>query len=308
MDVGIEGSVQTQVLLPFRRSMGRGFVFATTLAIAGCVQGKLDVPDFELTDWADTIPDPTLTDTIDPTVLTLTTTEGMSVSSTSVGSTDDTTGDETGTSTGDEPVCEPAPEAIQTTLLLDGRPAWEHEAGASTTTCLVSWVGSLGASLHVGLACEDGPHALDVTRVGPTALEVGDIVELATDIAGGAWTDVLVVIRRDGEVMIAAMSGERLPGDGQNAPPSEFFAPLFVALLDEVCSDEYEDIEDDCALHLRRHAIAFIADDQVEVVFDRGASEIGRLAIAVGDARRYYGDSCTEVPPSWYSFVAVRGA
>jgi hypothetical protein len=293
--------------------MRRWLVGVGTLAAAGCVQGKLDVPDFELTDWADTIPNPTLddatlTDTLDPTVITVTTTQGMSVSSTSVGSTDDSTGDDTtSTTTGDEPVCEPAPESIQTTLMLDGRPAWEHEPTQSTSSCLVSWVGALGAALHVGLACEDGPHALDVTRVGPTALEVGDLVELSIDIAGGAWTDMLVAVRRDGELMIAAMSGERLPGDGEPAPPSEFFAPLFVALLDEVCSDEYEELEDDCALHLRRHAIAFIDDDDVEVVFDRGTSEIGRLAIAVGDARKYYGDSCPEVPPSWYAFVAVRG-
>lgn len=292
--------------------MGRGLVVMATLAVGGCIQGKLDVPDFELTDWADTIPNPTLddatlTDTIDPTALTLTTTQGMSVSSTSVGSTDDSTGDDTTGTTGDEPVCEPAPEAIQTTLLLDGRPAWEHEPGARWSSCVVSWVGTLGAALHVGLACDDGPHALDVTRIGPTALDVGDLVELSTDIAGGAWTDVLVVLRRDGEVMIAAMAGELLPGDGDDAPPSEFFAPLFVALLDDVCADEYEEIEDDCALHLRRHAIAFIDGDDVEVVFDRGTSEIGRLSLAVGDAREYFGDSCGEVPPSWYSWVAVRG-
>lgn len=309
MDFRINPSAGKQLLLPFHRNMGRTVVVLVTFVVGGCVQGKLDLPDFELTDWADTIPDPTLEDTIDPTLLTLTTTEGMSVSSTSVGTTDDTStsGEESGSSTGDEPVCDPAPENIQTTLLLDGRPAWEHEVGASSTLCLVSWIGSLGAALHVGLACEDGPHALDVTNVGPSAIEVGDVVELSTDIGWGSWTDVLVALRRDGEVMIAAMSGEHLPGDGPFAPPSEFFAPLFVSLLDEVCPDEYEEIEPECALHLRRHALAFIDDADVEVVFDRGTSAIDRLVIAVGDARRYYGDSCVEVPRAWYSFVAVRG-
>lgn len=295
------------------------------MALTGCIQGKLDLPDFELTDWTSDLPDTLtdVTDTLDPTIatVTLTTTEGMSVSSTSVsgtsaddtGSTGSTTGDDS--TTGDLPqsACDPQPDDIETAVLVDGIIGWEHAPTSLTTTCVITWIGPVGTALHLGLACADGSHSLDVSNVGDSALELGDVVELGVWIDVPWWADVYVVVRRDGEVMLAAMSAETLPGGGNDGPSAEFFAPLQVELLDDVCPIEPSVPEpcnflcsDPCTVD-RRAALAFLEGDEAEVVYDRRAGRLGTTAIEVGSAMEHVEVTCADTAGAWFGFVAIRG-
>jgi hypothetical protein len=299
---------------------GRRLGWIGVMALTGCIQGKLDLPDFELTDWTSDLPDTLtdVTDTIDPTLatVTLTTTEGMSVSSTSVSGTsaDDTgsTGDDS--TTGDRPdsACDPQPDDIETAVLVDGILGWEHAPTSLTTTCVITWIGPVGTALHLGLACADGSHTLDVSNVGDSALALGDVVELGVWIDVPWWADVYVVVRRDGEVMLAAMSAEALPGDGNDGPSAEFFAPLQVELLDDVCPIEPSVPEpcnficsDPCTVD-RRAALAFLEGDEAEVVYDRRAGRLGTTAIEVGSAMEHVEVSCADTAGAWFGFVAIR--
>lgn len=288
------------------------------LVLGGCFKGELDLPDFQLTETGG-IPDPTL--------VTLTTSIGGSISSTSVSSTsvgDDSTSDTTDTSsdtetdtdstTGDPPhsICDPQPEDIETAVIFDSKIGWEHEPTDLQTSCIVTWVGTLGTALHVGLACEDGGHSVDVSDIGPTGIEPGDLVELAVYIDVPWWANVYVVIRRDGDVMLAAMSADSLPGDGVNGSDSEFFEPLQLALLDDVCAIEPVVEEpcdficaDPCTVD-RRQAIAFLDGNGAEVVYDRGAGQLGATAIEVGAAIEHVEVDCVDTASGRYSFVAVR--
>jgi hypothetical protein len=284
------------------------------LAVGGCIDGKLDLPEFQLTETGE-LPDPTL--------VTLTTSVGGSISSTSVSSTtasDETsssgdTSSDTDSTTGDVPhsVCDPQPEDIETAVIFDSTIGWDHEPTDLQTQCIVTWVGTLGTALHVGLACEDGGHSVDVSDIGPTSLSPGDDVELAVYIDVPWWANVYVVIRRDGEVMLAAMDADSLPGDGNNGSDSEFFAPMQLALLDDVCAIEPV-VEEPCQGFIctdpctvdRRQAIAFLDEHGAEVVYDRGAGQLGPTVIEVGEAIEHVEVDCVDTAGARYSFVAVR--
>lgn len=292
------------------------------MALTGCIQGKLDLPDFELTDWTSDVPDTLtdVTDTLDPTLatVTLTTTEGMSVSSTSVSGTsaDDTSSTGDDSTTGDLPqsACDPQPDDLETAVLVDGIIGWEHAPTSLTTTCVVTWIGPVATALHLGLACADGSHTLDVSNVGDSALALGDVVELGVWIDVPWWANVYVVVRRDGEVMLAAMSAESLPGDaGNDGPSAEFFAPMQVELLDDVCPIEPTIPEpcdficaDPCTVD-RRAALAFLEEDESEIVYDRRAGRLGATAIEVGSAMEHVEVSCADTAGAWFGFVAIRG-
>jgi hypothetical protein len=287
------------------------------MALTGCIQGKLDLPDFELTDWTSDLPD-TVTDSLDPTLatLTLTTTEGMSATSRSGTGDTSSTGDTSDTTTGEMPrsVCDPQPEDIETAVLIDGVIGWEHAPVSLTTACLLTWIGPHGTALHLGLACDDGPHTVEVSNIGPSALEIGDLVELGVSIDVPWWANVYVVVRRDGEVMLAAMTADAMPGEGGNdGPDEEFFAPLQVEALDDVCAIE-PSIEEPCDILCsdpctvdRREALAFLAGGQAEVVYDRQAGRIGTTVIEVGSAIEHVEVRCADVADAWFSFVAIRG-
>ena len=106
----------------------RLLLFASVLALGGCIQGKLDLPDFQLTDWTGDLPDPTLaslTLTSPETSLTATsvssTTDGPSSSSSS--STSDDTSSESSTGEPQASACDPQPEDIETAVVSHiGRP------------------------------------------------------------------------------------------------------------------------------------------------------------------------------------------
>jgi hypothetical protein len=286
------------------------------LAVGGCFKGELDLPDFQLTDVTGDLPDPTL--------VTLTTSVGGSISSTSVSSTSvgddtssssDTSETDTDSTTGDLPhsVCDPQPEDIETAVIFDSMIGWEHEPTDLQTSCIVTWVGPLGTALHIGLACEDGGHSLDVSDVGPTTLEAGDHVDLSVYIDVPWWANVYVAIHRDGELMLAATDADSLPGDSDNGSDPDFFAPMQLALLDDVC--DIEPIVDEpcqgficeepCTVD-RRQAIAFLDQHGAEVVYDRGAGQLGPFAIEVGEAIEHVEVECVDTSGARYSFVAVR--
>lgn len=297
----------------------RLLLFASVLALGGCIQGKLDLPDFQLTDWTGDLPDPTLaslTLTSPETSLTATsvssTTDGPSSSSSS--STSDDTSSESSTGEPQASACDPQPEDIETAVVIDSTVGWEHEPTDLLTTCVVTWVGTLGTALHLGLACQDGPHTVDVSDVGPSALQIGDLVELAVHIDVPWWANVHVVIRRGGQVMLAAMTSDALPGQTEGGVGQDFFSPLALGLLDDVCPIEPDADEpcdficsDPCTVD-RRQALAFIDGLDVEVIYDRGSGQLGATAVEVGEAIDHVEVLCPDVAGAWYSFVAIRGS
>ncbi len=282
----------------------------------GCFIPKgIDVDDFTGTElpWTDTLPE-TLTATLSTTTAVTETslTDGTDTATSTTSA--DTTGTETDSDTeGPESVCDPQPEEVEAGILVDGTPSWDLPHTELDTSCIVTFVGSVGPALHLGLACDDGAHTIDVADVGELDVIAGDIVELSIFVDVPWWANVYVALRKDGELVLAAVDADELPGadDGLH-PAADFFAPLDIAVLHEVCPAEPEDVEpcnficQGCTRD-RRLALAFIEDGDAEVVFDRGTGQLGDTAIVVGHALEHVEVFCTDTPGWRFDFVALRG-
>jgi hypothetical protein len=287
----------------------------------GCFIPKdIEIDDFTGTGdfpWTDTLPATITVSTSIDTIESITATDSAT-STTSGHHPSDTSSDggtETETDTeGPESACNPQPEDVEAGVLVDGMPSWEHDHTELEVSCVVTWVGSLGPALHLGLACDDGAHTIDVSDIGGFDVVAGDIVDLSLYIDVPFWANVYVALRKDGEIVLAAVDADSLPGeeDDDGHPPHDFFAPLDLVVLHEVCPEEPEDPEPcnfvchGCTRD-RRLAIAFVDDGEAEVVFDHGTGQAGDLAIVVGHAVEHVEISCTDIPGWRFGFVALRG-
>jgi hypothetical protein len=281
---------------------------ALLVAVSGCIINAPDLDELLDTGTSDLPIPTTITGTASMSSTTFATT-----STTSTDSTESTGGSSSETG---EPasVCDPQPEEVESGVVVDGKPGWDHEHTELTVLCAVTWVGSPGVALHLGLACEDGPHTIDVTDVGPLEVYEGDTVELSLWIDVPWWANVYVALRKDGELVLAAMQADGLPGVDDGAhPPADFWGPLQVALLDDVCEPEADPQDEPCnficpgtCTHDRRMALAFLDGTEAEVVYDAGSGELGDLVIVVGEAREHVEVFCTDTPGARIGFVALR--
>jgi hypothetical protein len=298
--------------------VGRLSVVALALCPLGCFIPKdIEFDDFTGTDslsLTDTLP-ATITVTSATSIASITATD--SATSTTSGHVDESSSDDSSTETdteGPESVCDPQPEDVEVGVLIDGTPSWEHPHTELEVGCIVTWVGNIGpAALHVGLACEDGvAHTIDVSDVGDLEVATGDTVELSLYIDAPFWANVYVALRKDGELVLAAMDADALPGDGDDGghPGPGFFAPLDILALHEVCPEEPEETEpcnficQGCTRD-RRLALAFLSIDDADVVFDHGTGQVGDLALTVGDAREHVEVFCTDTPAWHFELVAM---
>jgi hypothetical protein len=280
----------------------------------GCfIPSGIDVDDFTGTDdlpWTDSLTGLTAS-TLDSG-----STGPDSMSSTTVDPDSSTSAGESTTSDTDDPpmsVCDPQPEDVDNLVIVDGEIGGEMTETDIVTACAVTSVSVEDDMLHVGLACSDGVHTLDVTDVGPIDLSPGDEVELSLFVDAPWWANVFIALRRDGELVLAVLSAESLPeGDG-HSPEEGFWSPLRPVALTQVCPDEPEEVEPcqgficppDCTRD-RRLALAFFTDDDAEVIYDHGSGQLGDLAIVVDDAREHVEVLCTDTPGAFYEFIAVR--
>lgn len=293
-----------------------GVVFLA-LGPFGCfIPSGIDVDDFTGTSelpWTDTIDSLTITTTLDGTA---SSTGPDSVTSTTVDPDSSTSAGESTTSDTDDPphsVCDPQPEDVDNLVIVDGEVGGEISEADIVTACAVTSVGAEDDLLHIGLACADGVHTLDVTDVGPIDLTPGDEVELSLFVDAPWWANVFIALRRDGELVLAVLSADGLPDGGGDSPDEDFWSPLRPIALSQACPEEPEEVEPcqgficppDCTRD-RRLALAFFTDDDAEVIYDHGTGQLGDLAIVVADAREHVEVLCTDTPGEFYEFIAVR--
>lgn len=293
---------------------GRHIVVLLAVLPLGCFIPKdIDVDDFTGTElpWTDTLTTALPTTTLAPDTSLTGTTD--TATTTTDADTSTSTGDTETDTDGPASVCDPQPEEVEAGILVDGIPSWDHPHTELDTSCVVTFVGTVGPALHIGLACDDGAHTIDIADIGELDVLAGDIVELSIFIDAPWWANVYVALRKDGELVLAAVDADELPGaDDGFHPAADFFAPLDIAVLHEVCPAEPEDVEpcnficQGCTRD-RRLALAFIEDGEAEVVFDRGTGQLGDSAIVVGHALEHVEVFCTDTPGWRFDFALLRG-
>jgi len=253
-------------------------------------------------------------DDVDPTLA-----SGSVSSATSSSSGSDTTGEveteaSSSSTTGDAPlsVCDPQPDGPRLPLLIEalaGDPTGHIEL---VDDCQVDAVDTQDGLLEVSFACAMGPFRVSLTTPTVPDLQVQDAVELSLFVDSPWWSNAYVKVMRDGELALAAMAGEALPGGSTSYPPEDFFAPLGLELLTDVCDAEPAPDDgtgflggDPCTQD-RRLAITFALEGDSTTVFDRNAGSIGDLSVHVGETVHYEEVTCTDTPGGWREFIAVR--
>jgi len=219
------------------------------------------------------------------------------------------TADDTGT--GDPAsVCDPQPvEGIAAEIRLDGGTAPVPAPPATPyvfTACTISSSSDAGQVFTFELDCADGGHTLEVTTSTGLYFDTAGELELAViqtfSTLGGE--DQLVTLRRaDGQLVLAGGRSPVAP-DG-SAVPADFFAPLDVALVPDVCAVDAGP-SDGCFTEERQALRFMLGGDSVEV-YDRGSGALATFALVVAIAMRYGVDEseCSDVPETWYEWVVV---
>lgn len=285
------------------------------LALAGTLAGCIELPNFGDTEWTTDLPNIT---TIDADSLTSPATSIGSIGHTAGDATTDTGAVDTSTgaddsSTGEPTVCEPLPDAeVEAFLVIDNQPAFELGHTEIQTSCVVSWVGSFGTAIHVGLGCDDGAHSLDVADIDAIDLFVGDVVELSVYVDAPWWANAYAALRRDGELVLAAMDAEALPGAGEDYPAADFFAPLSIGLIDDACPPEPPQAEpcdficpEICHVD-ERLALVFFIGAHFTVIYDHAVGALDELSLAVGTAVEHVEVLCPDTAGGRITLVAVR--
>ncbi len=228
-----------------------------------------------------------------------------------------TTGLDDGTSTTGEPesVCDPQPQEIFAHVTVDdGQPP---EQPAQNPYVYVDCMVDDFSGIDVGddmyslqLTCADGPHEVrfrsSILPERPSSGPLELTVHWSSSSFGGE--DVLVVLRDEGDVVLAGGFSPLLPGDDE--VPLDFMAPLSVERLTGVCGIEPEEehesgfIDSSCFL-TERQALRFTLGGATSDVYDHGRGEVGALWVAVQYAEHRHEFTCTDISERWYQWVAT---
>ncbi|MCX4244716.1 hypothetical protein [Paraliomyxa miuraensis] len=237
-------------------------------------------------------------------------TSTTAVSSTTTGTTDDTASADD-TSTGEPPsVCDPQPMmGVVSSVLFDaGALPPEPLANPYAYTCIIDdWLEG-EALLTLALACEDGDHVLAIgSSVGIWFDSRGEFVVTVIHSAQ-TWgaEDQLVTLRRaDGSLVLAGASTPWPPDFEQ--VPSDFFAPLSIGLLPDVCEVEppYEGGFVPPCFRIQRQALRFELAGETVDVYEHGADQLSPYVLLVERAELRHDVTCTDTQGRWYSWVAV---
>lgn len=207
-------------------------------------------------------------------------------------------------------VCDPQPEldVVGWVLVDDGNLPAERPLNPYVYACTIAeWLEG-GGTVSLSLACEDGGHMLVLgTSTGISFDTTGDfvlsVIHSAATFGGG---DQLVTLRRaGGELVLAGASTPWRPDHGQI--PADFFAPLGVELLPDVC--DLEDPPDGNFLEpcftVQRQALRFTLAGQSLDVYDHGVDTLSPYDLAVQTAELRHDVTCTDTAVTWYSWLAA---
>lgn len=259
----------------------------------------------------------------DPSVTSSTTVGPDPITTTDGGDTTDADSDTTdGSDTTDDPpgsVCDPQPMSRSTFALRfdhDPEDPFPDQTIELDVACTVADVSAASGVLTIELSCEDAPHVLDVSDLGPIDLSVGDAVTLRIFDVQPWWRETYIALLRDGEVIVAGLRSSSLPwGDGNDfTPPATFFAPLQVAVVDDVCRPEpLPEVDEPCnficadpCYQVERQALELHSGGESIVIHDGNEGTLDGLQIFVGTAEQWLNVQCTDTPGSWRDLVVVR--
>lgn len=211
-------------------------------------------------------------------------------------------------------ICDPQPVGPSLPMQIDGMEVYDTPHLEVFETCEVEDLRVEEAFLVLDFVCPQGSHSVSVTAPALPTLGPGDTVELSLYVDSPWWGNAYVKVMHDGDLVLAAMSGESLPNGGQYLPPEDFFAPLTHELLMEVCALEPEAEDDETSFigepipcfRERRLAIAFGIGAASTTVFDHNGGSAGGLSIDVGRAIEREDVSCPDTPGGWREFIVVR--
>lgn len=224
----------------------------------------------------------------------------------------DPTGTADDTSTGEPPsVCEPQPVDLVAWVSFDGGVLPEQPlANPYVYDCTITdWIEG-DALLTLELSCLDGDHTLALgTSVGVWFDKAGDFVVTVfhSDDTFGSEDQLITLRRADGELVLAGASTPWSPDHA--ALPPDFFAPLVITLLADVC--DVEPLPPDGGgfvapcFAVERQALRFDLQGQVVEVHDHGVDQLPPYILAVQHAEQRHDIMCTDTGGTWYSWVAV---
>lgn len=208
-------------------------------------------------------------------------------------------------------VCDPQPmEAVAAWVVVDGG-ALPMDPVPEPYVYACTIAGSIeGAGFHtLELACDDGPHTLEIgTSVGIWFDQTGDFVlSVIQSQSTFRGTDVLVTLRRaDGELVLAGATTPWPPD--LDAVPADFFDPLAITLLAEVCPLEPPppggNFIDTCYT-VQRQALRFELQGRARDVYDHGVDQLSPYVLLVQHAEQRHDVTCSDISDRWYSWVAV---
>lgn len=171
--------------------------------------------------------------------------------------------------------------------------------------CTITDWSESGTLLSLALDCADGPHTLDV--VASTGIwfdQAGDftlsVIHSGATFEGG---DQIVTLRRaDGELVLAGASTPWRPEAA--GIPFDFFDPLVVSLVDDICPIEAPPEGEPCYA-VERQALRFLTELDVVEVYDHGAEQLPPWVLLVQHAEERHDVTCSDISNTWYSWVAV---
>ena len=212
---------------------------------------------------------------------------------------------------GDESVCDPQPMPdVVAWVSVDGG-ALPVDAGTDpySYVCTIVASSAAGELLSYALDCADGEHTLEVgTSAGMWFGTEGDFV-LSVIYSQDTWrsSDQLVTLRRVGGELVLAGASTPWPPDLAGSVPDDFFDPLEVTLLPDVC--EIEEPWDggnflEPCYTLQRQALRFSLEGQGVDVYDHGSDQLSPYLLVVENAEHHHDIECTDTGERWYSWVA----
>jgi hypothetical protein len=211
---------------------------------------------------------------------------------------------------GDESVCDPQPipDVVAWVSVDVGAVPAGPLANPYVYACTITdWQEGSGA-VSLSLECADGGHTLDIgTSTGIDFDTSGDFVLsviYSNSTFGG--NDQLVTLRRAGGELVLAGASTPWPPDHEEIP-GNFFAPLDVVLLPDVCGIELPwdgGFVGPC-FTVQRQALRFTSERVALDVYDHGVDQLPQYAIAVETAELRHDVTCTDTPSQWYSWLAT---
>jgi len=213
---------------------------------------------------------------------------------------------------GDESVCDPQPVSdVVAWVMVDGG-ALPVDAGTDPYdyVCTIADGVESADLLTLVLACADGEHTLEIGTSVDLVFDAGGDFVLSVIYSQDTWrsSDQLVTLRRTGGELVLAGASSPWPPDLAGSVPTDFFDPLEVTLLPDVCEIEapWEEGSEFIApcYTLQRQALRFSLAGRAVDVFDHGVDELSPYALVVENAEYHHDIVCTDTGDRWYSWVA----